>query len=751
MTSLIGFLSHRENNNNNNNAGRWSWSEKSVAALRSSLVDSLRLFTEEYAQGKPIDDLWHEWRGIVVTDAKRSCYIRQQQRKRPIWQARPWMTPDLVNEINSKHKAFRSYLKDRTPENWRTFASQRNRVTQLLRDAKSTFITDHLHRNTQATESFSTPKLNTIMRCLTKPKKRAIPDLQHDQNVLTEPSAKAEALNTFFISQSRQSVEGVDRATVPPIHYPPVTESLSYFSTTPDKVAALLKGLDPTKSAGDDGVPTRLLKEAADQLAPSLAILFNTSFQQCAVPQDWKDATITPAFKKGDPSQLTNYRPISLLSVLSKVQERIAYEHLYEHINPHLPKSQSGFRSNDGTELQLARLLHHVMAERNSGKTVLSCFFDLSKAFDRVWHRGLLAKLAHLGVSGNAHSWLVDYLRHRRQRVRISNQYSSWLDIPAGVPQGSVLGPLLFLAYTVDLPASCANETTICSQFADDTALVTSASSLDAAEQDLQQAVTSAGTWLKAWHLLVNPTKTVILPFHHPNRPLSHIPNIVLHETCLSVVSQHKHLGLIISSDLRWHSYIDHIIQKSLKKLRFFHRIRGAITSSALCFLYKTYVRPIIEYASLAYCNLSATLSDKLERLQRKAARICLRIPLFTPVHHSSILHLLHLPTLQSRRNVKLALLGHSIHYQYAPPHVLGISLPLHSIHNYSLRHSHIYSLPKARTDRYLHSPINSSLTIFDALPADYRAVPARAQFKSTIEQYLISSVCSCSSHPAVL
>lgn len=732
---------------------RWSWNEGNIAALKSSLARKLQPYTEEYVISRNMNDLWQEWRTTVLNEATHFCCKPPcSQPKRPTWPARPWMTSQLTNEINKKHKLYRVYLKTRTPENWCTYTMQRNRVTALLREAKSAFVSNFQSTsNSSSSQPISLPKLHTLMRCFNKQRRRDMPDLQQEQVVLSSPQAKATALNSFFVSQSQKSVEEADSNAIPPIQHPAVTDrGLSQFCTSADQVAVLLKALDTTKSAGHDGVPTRLLKEAADCLAPSLSVLFNKSFRYSELPQDWKDATITPAFKKGDPTQLTNYRPISLLSVISKVQERIVFDQLSTHLNPHLPIHQSGFRANDGTELQLARLVHQISAARDSGQTVLSCFFDLSKAFDRVWHQGLLAKLAHLGVSGKAHDWFSAYLSHRRQRVKVENEYSEWLTIPAGVPQGSVLGPLLFLAYTVDLPSACANPTTICSQFADDTALITASASLCAAERDLQSAVTSAGEWLKAWHLLVNPSKTVVMVFHHPNRPPPRQPSIVLHGTTLSVVSQHKHLGLIIESSLRWNRYVDHILAKSLHRLFQIHRIRSSLNSFALCFLYKTYVRPIIEYASLAYCNIPVALSDKLERFQRKAARVCLRIPLFKPVHHSHLLHSLDLPTLFSRRQIKLALLGHGIYHQYSPPHILDIPLPVHSGLSYSLRRMRVFSLPTTRTDRHRDSPVNASLHLYNSLPADIRDLPAKSLFKSKVESLLLSSICCCSSHPVL-
>ena len=181
-------------------------------------------------------------------------------------------------------------------------------------------------------------------------------------------------------------------------------------------------------------IPTRLLKEAASELAPSLSALFNLSFETGQTPQEWRDATVTLIHKKGTKSSPTNYRPISLLAVVFKVQERVVYNRLYSHIQQHLPTHQSGFRQRDGTVLQLARINHEISAHRDSGHHVSACFFDLSKAFDRVWHPGLLKKLFHYGVEAEAHIWLTGYLSGRRQRVQVDGTVSPWLGVPAGVP-----------------------------------------------------------------------------------------------------------------------------------------------------------------------------------------------------------------------------------------------------------------------------------------------------------------------------
>ena len=201
---------------------------------------------------------------------------------------------------------------------------------------------------------------------------------------------------------------------------------------------------------------------------------------------------------------------------------------------------------NQINEVLVPQHYHQTTSSRDDGCCVTAWFFDLSKAFDRVWHAGLLKKLEHLGVRGPAHMWITSYLTRRRQCVRVGEAKSPWLPIPAGVPQGSVLGPLLYLIYTVDLPPTCTNTHTKCSQFADDTALIATHPNRDSAERALQNSVAAAATWLQKWHLLVNATKTVVMSFS-PDHQL----RINLGSAHLVQVNEHRHLGVTIQSNLR--------------------------------------------------------------------------------------------------------------------------------------------------------------------------------------------------------
>ena len=275
-----------------------------------------------------------------------------------------------------------------------------------------------------------------------------IPPINDGSETTTSDVDKANAFNSFFLKAAQ-----VDDSNVQlPLEDIPA-HCLDTITITETEVSDQLAALNINKAYGPDDISPRFLKEGGQTLVPALTKLFQLSLDSCTYPSSWKRANVTPLHKKNDRANMSNYRTVSLLSTLGKVMEKIISKHVYNYLVDHalITQYQSGFLPGVSTVSQLTELYHSFCQALSKKDEVRVAFLDISKAFDKVWHRGLIFKLRQTGVSGGLLNWFSNYLHDREQRVIINGQCSDWGHISAGVPQGSVLGRLLFLIYINDL------------------------------------------------------------------------------------------------------------------------------------------------------------------------------------------------------------------------------------------------------------------------------------------------------------
>jgi hypothetical protein len=344
----------------------------------------------------------------------------------------------------------------------------------------------------------------TVKQLLGYSKDSCIPSLIDKNTVISDNLGKAELLNNFFSSHS--NIDTTNASLPNNIDRP--DEIINTVLLNENEVCDILKSLDPEKAVGPDGISPKLLKMCATIITPSLTKLFNLSLRTCKFPTSWKLANVLPIYKKGVTSDVNNYRPVSLLSCLSKVFEKAIFKHVFNFLRQNLILTvhQSGFLPGDSTVNQLVNLYNTFSKALDEKKDVSIVFCDISKAFDRVWHNGLLYKLEKVGVGGNLLQWFGDYLRGRKQRVVLNGQKSTYSEIKAGVPQGSVLGPLLFLVYINDIVEKIQGNIKL---FADDTVLYVDIDRVELAEEILQQDLQKLKEWSDQWLVKFNSAKTV--------------------------------------------------------------------------------------------------------------------------------------------------------------------------------------------------------------------------------------------------
>ena len=331
-----------------------------------------------------------------------------------------------------------------------------------------------------------------------------------------EVKDKCNIFNRYFVSCA-ENLRSTNRSNGQSFYkWLPQLEHSNHFklrAVTFSEVRKMLKELKPWKATGIDGIPSRLLKDGADALASPLSAIFNLSIQQNVIPAEWKKAKVTPLHKSGAKDNPQNYRPISVLPVVSKVLERLIHKQLASYFDEHglLCISQSGFRRKHSTETAVTYFADEILMNMDKGEVTGSVFIDLAKAFDTVDHDILISKLKNYGVCDESLQWFENYFSGRKQLVCIDSQSSEELEITSGVPQGSILGPLLFIVYINDLPRSLKH----CSvnMYADDTAIYLGSQTVDTLNIYLNQDLERLAEWLVDNNLVLNVTKTKSLLF----------------------------------------------------------------------------------------------------------------------------------------------------------------------------------------------------------------------------------------------
>ena len=332
---------------------------------------------------------------------------------------------------------------------------------------------------------------------------------------------------------------------------------------------------------------------------------------------DWKSALVTPVFKKGNRSTPANYRPISLTSIVCKILGRIIHTSVISHFerNNILTDCQHVFRKRRSRETQLILTINDLSRGLNDKQQIDAILLDFSKAFDRVPHQRLLLKLKHYGVRGNILSWIEDFLSARTQEVIIEGSKSSPSPATSGVPQGTVLSPLLFLAYINDMP-ECVNSDI--KLFADDSMLYRRIRN-DADCHQLQEDLDKLQEWEQKWQMGFNADKCEVIRIINKKRPFC--SDYTIHNPKLNVKTEANYLGVTISSDLSWSRHADHVTKKANSTIGFLKRNMRSAPQAAKDTAYKTFVRTIVEYAATAWAPSTDKANDKIDMVQRRAAR----------------------------------------------------------------------------------------------------------------------------------
>ncbi|KAK7108399.1 hypothetical protein V1264_016145 [Littorina saxatilis] len=584
-----------------------------------------------------VDDTWKKLRERIQTAVERHVPVTRFSGR----STKKWMDKGTLRTVRKKHKLFRKWLESRDGKVYQEYCKVRNQARRACRKAQRLLeqtVAKQAKRNPKAFWSYVKNKTKT---------KTGIADLKkEDGTKTTSDQEKAEVLNAFFKSVFTAEADG-DLPDPPEYNF---TSELRDFEVTSEKVKKLLEGLQAGKAPGPDGLSPLLLSKAADALAEPVAMLFRKSLDEGRIPEEWRHARVTPIFKKGSKLSANNYRPVSLTCILCKVMETLVREQLIKHLqeNDLITDKQHGFVQGRSCVTQLLDVLDTWTQILDEGGTVDAVYMDFKKAFDSVPHRRLVLKTEAHGIGGRILAWIADFLSERRQCVVVNGVQSSEAEVTSGIPQGSVLGPMLFVLYINDLPNVVANYVRI---FADDTKVYTR-SDVEGAPQTLQKDLDSLQDWSQQWLMNFHPEKCHVLKLGNKrSEAIYYMTGTDASGEARSIALEEsdfeKDLGVYVDNNLSFNKHVALSAAKANRVMGVIRRSFDYLTVEVFLQLYKSLVRPILEYGHAVWQPQHKTLCQEVERVQRRATKL---ISSLKDKPYSERLATLKLPCLEHRR-----------------------------------------------------------------------------------------------------
>ena len=586
------------------------WKNADMEGLKAELAE---VDWEAKFRDQDCESCWGLFK--TVLDELQSKYVPLKLRRvsnRPVW-----MKPALLRSIRKKRRMWRAYTTTDDYADYLAYKSFEKQVQKAVKQARRRY------ERKLAKQAKKNPKeFYSYLKTKTANKESVGPLKTEAGDIVTDDATMAGMLNSFFSSVFTD--EDLEDLPKPETLYHGDSPLLD-VDISPEKVGKKLNAMRINAAPGPDKLAPRLVRAngVTELLSAPLAMIYRKSLDEGVVPDDWRTANVTPIFKKGSKASVGNYRPVSLTSVLCKVMEGILKDALMKHLmqSSILNASQHGFMKKKSCLTNLIEYLEVLTKLVDEGHSVDVVYLDFSKAFDKVPHARLMEKLTACGIGGKIHAWIRAWLSGRRQRVVLNGHASEWLPVRSGVPQGSVLGPLLFLVFINDIDKVLNPNGTSIFKFADDTKVLRVVNN----EQDralLQQDIDSLLEWSAEWQMLFNADKCKVMHFGRDNARFCYtMGGYAPGGTVLEESLQEKDVGVMVHESLKPSTQVAKAAAKANQVLGQMARAVTLRDRTTWPRLYKTFVRPHLEYAVQSWNPWTQADKEVLERVQERALR----------------------------------------------------------------------------------------------------------------------------------
>ena len=604
---------------------------------------------------------------------------------------KPWINSEILDLIKERDKVFKTLSKEKNDilkiDTRNRYKQLRNKITDMKRTSKTKYFKDYFEKNRKkTTEIWKGIKSLVNIKCLYNSSYKL---LDANNNLISNQKQMANIFNNYFVNiglDIEKKISKVKSGNINDyINNINCDKTLFLVPVVSHEIAKVIDSLDINKSTGPNSIPVFIIKILKPFFSDWLAKLINLSFETSVFPDILKVAKVIPIHKKNSKLDHVNYRPISLLSVFSKIYEKILYKRIYGFlsINNLFYEKQYGFRSRHSTNHALISVTEKIKSLLDNGKFVAGVFIDLEKAFDTVNHKYLCEKLKNYGLRGNINLLIKSYLTDRKQFVSINGFDSEIKYVKCGVPQGSSLGPLLFLIYINDFRYSLVKSD--CGHFADDTFIMYSSNKLKTIETVLNHELKLASNWLKINKLSLNKDKTKLIIFHSKRKYIDKLNlSIKIDGHRIPVVDKVNYLGMFLDEHLSWEFHINQLSTKLSRGNGILSKLRYYVPQNTLIQVYYAIFHSYLYYGCAIWGQAIEKYLDIIRILQKK----CVRIMTFAEFrsHSTPIFQTLGLIKLDDVIRVNILNFVYDFIHNLLPEEFKDFYTFRYEIHNYNNR-----------------------------------------------------------------